>query len=118
VIAQQWQFTFRWPSYGGIQTQQLVIPAGRYIEFHVTSLDVIHSFWAVELGVKADAVPGADNVVYVRPERTGPIHIRCAELCGLWHGQMYQLTPRVATPAEFLPPYSHVYNPDPQYRAG
>jgi cytochrome c oxidase subunit 2 len=135
VIGQQWQFTFRYPSYGGLQTQQLVIPSGRYIEFHVTSLDVIHSFWAVELGVKADAVPGADNVVYVRPNRVGPFRIRCAELCGLWHGQMYQLTARVATEAGFkawieeqkglysdivryLPPYAHVYFPDPQYRAG
>jgi cytochrome c oxidase subunit 2 len=135
VIAQQWQFTFRYPSYGGIETQDLVIPDGRYIEFHVTSLDVIHSFWAVGLGVKADAVPGADNVVFVRPDRTGPFQIRCAELCGLWHGQMYQLTAKVATEAVFkkwiaeqeklygdgtgyLPPYAHVYYPAPDYRAG
>ena len=135
VIAQQWQFTFRYPSYGGLETQDLVIPDGRYIEFHVTSLDVIHSFWAVELGVKADAVPGADNVVFVLPDRTGPFQIRCAELCGLWHGQMYQLTARVETEAGFrtwiaeqeqlfgdvtryLPPYAHVYYPQPEYRAG
>ena len=135
VIAQQWQFTFRYPSYGGLETQDLVIPSGRYAEFHVTSLDVIHSFWAVGLGVKADAVPGADNVVFVRPDRTGPFQIRCAELCGLWHGQMYQLTARVATEAgfeswiaeqkkvyegvaRFLPPYAHVYYPAPEYRAG
>ena len=135
VIAQQWQFTFRYPSYGGLETQDLVIPDGRYIEFHVTSLDVIHSFWAVELGVKADAVPGADNVVFVLPDRTGPFQIRCAELCGLWHGQMYQLTARVETEAGFrtwiaeqeelygdvtryLPPYAHVYFPEPEYRAG
>jgi len=135
VIAQQWQFTFRYPSFGGLETQDLIIPDGRYIEFHVTSLDVIHSFWAVGLGVKADAVPGADNVVFVRPDRTGPFQIRCAELCGLWHGQMYQLTARVATPAGFetwiaeqqrlnadvtryLPPYAHVYYPAPDYRAG
>jgi cytochrome c oxidase subunit 2 len=135
VIAQQWQFTFRYPSYGGLETQELVIPDGRYVELHVTSLDVIHSFWAVELGVKADAVPGADNVVYVRPDRTGPFQIRCAELCGLWHGQMYQVTARVATQAGFetwmadqqkrygdvtkyLPPYAHVYYPAPDYRAG
>jgi cytochrome c oxidase subunit II len=134
VIAQQWQFTFRYPSHDGLETQDLVIPEGRYIEFHVTSLDVIHSFWAVGLGVKADAVPGTDNVVYVRPERTGPFEIRCAELCGLWHGQMYQLTARVETPAGFeswiaeqekryagiapyLPPYAHVYYPAPGYRA-
>jgi cytochrome c oxidase subunit 2 len=135
VIAQQWQFTFRYPSYGGLETQDLVIPSGRYTEFHVTSLDVIHSFWAVGLGVKADAVPGADNVVFVRPDRTGPFQIRCAELCGLWHGQMYQLTARVETEAGFrmwiaeqeelfgditryLPPYAHIYYPQPEYRAG
>lgn len=134
VIAQQWQFTYRYPSFGGIETQELVLPAGRYIELHVTSLDVIHSFWAVELGAKADAVPGADNIVYVEPERPGPFHIRCAELCGLWHGQMYQTTPRVVTAERFdswiaeqrrdsagihtyLPPYAHVYFPPPEYRA-
>ena len=133
VIAQQWQFTFRYPSHDGLETQDLVIPQGRYIEFHVTSLDVIHSFWAVGLGVKADAVPGADNVVFVRADRPGPFQIRCAELCGLWHGQMYQLTARVATEAGFeswiaeqekryegvaryLPPYAHVYYPAPDYR--
>ena len=80
VIGQQWQWTFRWPSYGGLETPQLVVPSGRYIEFHVTSLDVIHSFWAIELGVKADAVPGADNVVFVRPNRPRAFQIRCAEL--------------------------------------
>ena len=37
--------------------------------FHVTSLDVDHSFWAYELGVKADAIPGSDNVAYVKPPR-------------------------------------------------
>ena len=53
VIGQQWQFTYRYPSYGGIETQELVIPEGQYVEFHVTSLDVNHSFWAIGLGVKA-----------------------------------------------------------------
>ena len=35
------------------------------VEFHVTSLDVIHSFWAYQLAVKADANPGVDNIAYV-----------------------------------------------------
>jgi cytochrome c oxidase subunit 2 len=135
VIAQQWQFTFRYPSYGGIETPALMIPENRYVEFHVTSLDVVHSFWAVSLGVKADAVPGADNVVYVRANRVGRFRVQCAELCGLYHGQMYQVTAGVATKADFdtwiaeeeqkyadvarfLPPYAHVYYPDPQLLAG
>ncbi|MGA8523536.1 MAG: hypothetical protein WB807_10820, partial [Candidatus Dormiibacterota bacterium] len=45
VIAQQWWFTYRYPTYGGIETAQLVLPVNQKIEFHITSLDVIHSFW-------------------------------------------------------------------------
>ena len=135
VIGQQWQFTYRYPSYGGIETQELVIPEGQYVEFHVTSLDVNHSFWAIELGVKADAVNGADNVAYVKAPNAGSFSIRCAELCGLWHGQMYQKKAQVVSEADFstwiagqielnsgivgyLPPYAHTYYPQPFYRGG
>ena len=62
VIGQQWQFTFRYPTYGGLETPTSCLPADTTIELHVTSLDAIHSFWAYELGVKADANPGVDNV--------------------------------------------------------
>ena len=58
VIGQQWEFTYRYPTYGGVETAQLVLPVGRQVAFHVTSLDAVHSFWAYELGVKADANPG------------------------------------------------------------
>ncbi|HLX21206.1 MAG TPA: hypothetical protein VKR23_13740, partial [Gaiellaceae bacterium] len=65
VIAQQWQFTYRFPQYGGVETPDLRLPANTLVEFHVTSLDVVHSFWAYQLGVKADANPGEDNIAYV-----------------------------------------------------
>jgi len=134
VIAQQWEFTFRYPTYGGVETPDLVLPVDREIAFHVTSLDAIHSFWAYELGVKADANPGVDNVAYVKPERTRTFQIRCAELCGLWHGYMFD-TGKVVSDAQFtswiqtqrnrftdvmkyLPPYSTTYSPDPTARAG
>src|SRR6476619_3952342 len=71
VVSQQWQFTFRYPQYGGVETTQLALPLGRTVVFHVTSLDVIHSFWAYQLGVKVDAVPGADNVPDVTPQKPG-----------------------------------------------
>ena len=88
VIAQQWYFTYRFPQYGGVETTHLVLPVNRPVDLHVTSLDIIHSFWAYELGVKADANPGVDNEFHVTPTKTGPMTIRCAELCGLWHGNM------------------------------
>src|SRR6478672_9185546 len=88
VVSQQWQFTFRYPQYGGVETTQLALPLGRTVVFHVTSLDVVHSFWAYQLGVKVDAVNGADNVAGVTADHTGTFDIRCSELCGLWHGEM------------------------------
>ena len=89
VIAQQWKFTYRYPSFGGFETDQLVLPNDTAIAFHVTSLDVIHSFWAYQLGVKADANPGSDNVAFsTTSAETGAFIVRCSELCGLWHGAM------------------------------
>jgi len=89
VIGQQWQFTYRFPGYGGVETRALELPANTLIELNVTSLDVIHSFWAYELGVKADANPGENNIAYVTTKGPLSFHVRCAELCGLWHGYMF-----------------------------
>jgi cytochrome c oxidase subunit 2 len=134
VIGQQWLWTFRYPGYGGVETPELVVPEGQWVAFHVTSLDVAHSFWAYELGVKADALPGTDNIAYVKPTKTERLQIRCAELCGLWHGHMTS-TGQVMTQTDFaawiaqqqakysgvtkdLPPYSRYYYPKPLRRAG
>ena len=134
VIGQQWVWTFRYPAYGGVETPTLEIPVNTDVEFHVTSLDVVHSFWAIELGVKADAVPGADNVAFVTASRTGSFQVRCSELCGLWHGHM-DTTGRVVSASAFkhwiagqqtkyagvtkqLPPYSTSYYPVPIRNGG
>ncbi len=75
VIAQQWKFTYRYPTFGGFETADLVIPADTTIAFHVTSLDVIHSFWAYQLGVKADANPGLGQRGLHQDHRpAGPVH--------------------------------------------
>ena len=89
VIAQQWKFTYRYPQFGGFETPNLVVPADTWVQFDVTSLDVIHSFWAFQLGVKSDANPGVDNIAYTKTQRPGHFTVRCAELCGLWHGAMF-----------------------------
>jgi cytochrome c oxidase subunit 2 len=97
------------------------------VQFNVTSLDVIHSFWAYTLGVKADANPGLNNVAYTTPEHTGYFQVRCAELCGIWHGSMYDTgdvmsvsdflkwtqTSKVqlAAVTKILPPYALTYDP-------
>jgi len=69
VIGQQWAFTYRFPQFGGMETTQLLLPKGEQVRFNVTSLDVIHSFWAYQLGVKADANPGVNNVAFAKPQQ-------------------------------------------------
>ena len=109
-------------------------PANTLVEFHVTSLDAIHSFWAYQLGVKADANPGVDNVAFVKTNGPRSFQVRCAQLCGLWHGYMFDSGRFVsgsqfaswvkgqraafAPVAKYLPKYSNTYLPDPQRRAG
>ena len=134
VIGQQWNWTYRYPGYGGVETQQLFLPEHTYVQLNVTSLDVIHSFWAYKLGVKADANPGVDNVAYLKTKGPLSFEIRCAELCGLWHGYMYQtghIVPQSrfstwikqqqklgSSIAYYLPKYARFYYPDPQRRGG
>ncbi len=127
VIGQQWAWTYRYPQFGGFETTQLALPVNQPVQFNVTSLDVIHSFWAYTLGVKADANPGLNNVAYTTPKAVGYFQVRCAELCGIWHGSMYD-TGQVMTDAGFmawtkatavklasvtkiLPPYALTYDP-------
>jgi len=133
VISQQWAFTYRFPQYGNFETTELAIPVGRPVMFHVTSLDVVHSFWAYQLGVKVDAVNGADNVAGVTADHTGTFDIRCSELCGLWHGEMSSKG-QVLSQADFatwitqqragsagvrgLPVQNPTYFPGPVKRAG
>jgi cytochrome c oxidase subunit II len=134
VIAQQWKFTYRWPTYGGVETPEIELPANTTIKFNVTSLDVIHSFWAYQLGVKADANPSVNNIAYVTTKGPLTFNVRCAELCGVWHGYMFA-TGRVVPKAQFarwivqqriqfapatkqLGPYQLTYNPEPTRRGG
>ena len=127
VIGQQWRFTYRYPQFGGFETTQLMLPVNRPVQFNVTSLDVIHSFWAYQLGVKADANPGVNNVAFTTPTHTGVVTVRCDELCGLWHGAMVNFghvvsdsafqswatstEAKLTTVTAMLPPYSTVYDP-------
>jgi cytochrome c oxidase subunit II len=134
VIAQQWEFTYRYPTYGGVEVPHPVLPANTLVRLHVTSLDAVHSFWAYQLGVKADANPGVDDIAYVQTKGPTSFDIHCAELCGLWHGYMFDTGQVVDSSrfaswikrqqsyfgpvAKYLPAYATTYLPDPQRRAG
>ncbi len=134
VIAQQWKFTYRYPTFGGFESPDLILPVNTEIAFNVTSLDVIHSFWAYQLEVKADANPLENNVAFTKTEQLGNFEVRCSELCGIWHGAMFNpgkvvsesafmtwassTESKNATNTANLPPFAWTYAPDANGAAG
>jgi len=100
VTGQQWTWTFDYPGNGNAESDTLYLPVNQRVLFHVTSKDVIHSFWIVQMAVKIDANPGETTVANVVPDRLGIFTIRCAELCGLYHSYM-QTTVHVVSADQF-----------------
>lgn len=95
VTAQQYAWRFDYPE-EGVTSTELHAPEGTQLELHLNSLDVVHSFWVPEWGIKRDLVPGADlpggqdidSVTRVTPDVKGVYSVVCAELCGWGHSTM------------------------------
>jgi cytochrome c oxidase subunit 2 len=100
VTGQQWVWTFEYPDQEGITSPTLVVPIDTPLYFNTTSVDVIHNFWVVELGIKIDVNPGAITNTGVTPNKLGTFNIRCAELCGMHHAYM-ETEIQVVTQEEF-----------------
>ena len=96
VVAEQWNWTFTYEELGITveQADVLVLPVDTRIAFHITSVDVLHSFWVPSLRIKADAVPGSIATILTTPTRTGSfdmdptMRVQCAEICGTGHSRM------------------------------
>ena len=81
---------------------KLVVPVGEKIRLLITSIDVIHSWWVPDLGVKRDAIPGFINQASftIAPNKPGIYRGQCTELCGRGHAYM-PIVVRAVTPAAF-----------------
>jgi cytochrome c oxidase subunit II len=115
VIGQQYKWTFEYPevqvgeSDGQptyLTSNELHVPVDRQLEVRMEALDVIHSFWVPEWGIKRDAVPSGaggdevDNEFVVTPDEEGTYSLICTELCGIGHATM-RATVVVESQAEF-----------------
>nr|BCG28132.1 cytochrome oxidase subunit 2 [Hygrobates taniguchii] len=66
----------------------LIVPNKTPIQILVSSNDVIHSWTIPSLGVKADAVPGRLNQLFMMANRVGIMVGQCSEICGINHSFM------------------------------
>ncbi len=98
VIGHQWWYEIRYPDHGVVTANEIHLPVGRPVTFHLTSADVIHSFWVPRLGGKMDLLPERENTLTLQADRPGHHRSACAEFCGLQHARMAMMV--VAEPQE------------------
>lgn len=87
VVGKQWMWKFSYPE-GPASVGVLYVPAGRPVRLHLTSRDVIHSFFVPEFRIKRDAVPGIYTTMWFQADEPGAYLGFCTELCGVGHSRM------------------------------
>jgi cytochrome c oxidase subunit II len=93
VMAQQWMWSFRYAGPDGqfgtaddvVTNNDLRVPTNTKILFHLTSKDVIHSFFVPNVRLKVDTIPGRITRVWWDANKPGVYDIACAEMCGTHH---------------------------------
>lgn len=99
VTARQFEWRMRYPAPGEelqntpqpgdlYAVNEMHVPSGRAVRFNLRSGDVQHAFFAPELRVKQDAVPGLIIPVWFEIPKNGTYELLCAELCGWGHYKM------------------------------
>lgn len=100
VIGHRWWYEIRYPEAGVETANEVHLPVGRPVEFHLTSADVIHSFWIPQLGGKLDLLPQRRNTLVLEADEPQEYRSQCAEFCGLQHAKM-ALIAVAEPPADF-----------------
>ncbi|AYC30907.1 cytochrome B [Pseudomonas cavernae] len=118
VIAQQWQWAFRFSGQDGklgrsdvkwvdstnslgldpkdpagqddvlIRNNEIRLPLDQPVKVLLRSKDVLHNFYIPQIRSKMDMVPGMVSYFWFTPTKTGKFEILCAEYCGLGHYSM------------------------------
>ena len=115
VMAQQWQWQYRYPGADGIlgtadtsyisqsnpfgvnpedpngqddvivNDPQMRLPVDQDAHFLFRSNDVLHNFTVPQFRVKMDLVPGLISYMWFTPTEVGTYDVLCEELCGIGH---------------------------------
>ncbi|THF84986.1 cytochrome c oxidase subunit II [Deinococcus sp. KSM4-11] len=94
VLGKQFWWNFSYPdataAAGGVVTNgnEMLMPAAQKITLSVTSGDVIHGFWAPNIGGQRAAMPATKKVWMVDSDRAGAYQGNCSQLCGGSHANM------------------------------
>nr|WP_229783937.1 cytochrome c oxidase subunit II [Deinococcus sedimenti] len=94
VLAKQFWWNFAYPETtsdaGGVVTNgnELIMPTKEAVALTITSGDVIHGFWAPNIGGQRAAMPSVKKTWQVDTDRAGAYQGNCSQLCGASHANM------------------------------
>jgi cytochrome c oxidase subunit 2 len=87
VVAKRWMWKVEHPG-GQREIDALHVPVDKTIRLVMASQDVIHSFFIPAFRIKRDVVPGTNETLWFKADRTGVFKLECTQYCGLQHATM------------------------------
>lgn len=88
VISLDWKWLFIYPDQGLATVNNLNVPVGRPINFHLTSDTVMDSFWVPALGGQIYSMPGMDTQLHLQADRAGNYRGLSANISGAGFSKM------------------------------
>ncbi|MFC6750017.1 c-type cytochrome [Deinococcus aquaticus] len=94
VLGKQFWWNFAYPETtsdaGGVVTNgnEIIMPTKQPVALTITSGDVIHGFWAPNIGGQRAAMPAVKKTWQVDTDRAGVYQGNCSQLCGGSHANM------------------------------
>ena len=113
VIGHQWWWEFRYPDLHITTANEIHIPVGQTVSFHMGTVDVVHSFWPPRFAGKRDVFPNRETRLWFKAEEAGEYPGQCAEFCGIEHGRM-AFRVKAQTPEEFQAWVAHMQTLGPK----
>lgn len=86
ATGRMWSWLFEYPN--GKTSDKLYVPIGQPVKLTMTSVDVLHAFYAPAFRVKRDVVPGQETYLWFTAPKAGSYDVFCAEYCGVEHAGM------------------------------
>ncbi len=100
VTGYQWGWETEYRDADIMTEDAVVIPADEDVTIWLTSRDVIHGFFASDLGFKQDAYPEEFTRIKTNVYETGEYTVHCTQFCGAGHARM-DATVVVLEPEEY-----------------
>jgi len=113
VVGHQWWWEFRYPDLNITTANEVHIPVGQTVSFHMSTADVVHSFWPPRFAGKRDVFPNRETRLWFKAEEAGEYPGQCAEFCGIQHGRM-AFRVKAQTAAEFQGWVAHMQSLGPK----